>query len=81
MPTIFDVAKAITDINTIMIVKDPKVFPNEAKPSLVIIGLEDWVNENYIKMFLEEVPSVKNKQLSFSSIKIFNWNKKKTLWI
>ena len=81
MPTIFDVAKAITDINTIMIVKDPKVFPNEAKPSLVIIGLEDWVNENYIKMFLEEVPSVKNKQLSFSSIKIFNWNKKKTAWV
>ena len=81
MPTIFDVAKAITDINTIMIVKDPKVFPNEAKPSLVIIGLEDWVNENYIKMFLEEVPSVKNKQLSFNSIKIFNWNKKKTAWV
>ena len=81
MPSIFDVAKSLTDINTIMIVKDPKNFPTEATPSLILIGLEEWVNENYIKMFLEEVPTVKDKKLSFNTIKIFTWNKKKTAWV
>lgn len=81
VPSVYEVAKRITDINTIMIVKNPKNFPNEANPSLIIIGLEKWVNDSYVKMFLDDVPSVKGEKLAFRSVKILDWENKKCAWV
>lgn len=58
-PSIKDVAETLTDLNTIMIVQNPEDFPKEAQLSLILINLDEWINDNYIKMFLEEVPPIK----------------------
>ena len=83
IPNIFFVAEKMTDPYTIMIVKDTKKFPKEAKPRILIIGIEDWVKNKHIIMFLEDIPIVKHLKINqyIKSINIFEWSKKKCAWI
>ena len=82
-PSLNEVAKDITDFNTIMIVKDTNCFPKEAKPSLIFINIDEWVNDKYIKIFLENVPTFQmlQQKLLLSKITMFTWNKKRCAWI
>ena len=82
-PSLNEVAKNITDYHTIMIVKDTNCFPKEAKPSLILINIDDWVNDKYIKIFLENVPTFQmlQQKLLLSKITMFTWNKKRCAWI
>ena len=82
-PSLSEVAKNITDFHTIMIVKDTNCFPKEAKPSLILINIDEWVNDKYIKIFLENVPTFQmlQQKLLLSKITMFTWNKKPCAWI
>ena len=56
IPSLKTVKKNIFDPNTIMLIKDSKYFPKEAKPGLLIVNIEKWVTEKYLKYFLEDIP-------------------------
>ena len=60
-PSLMKVAKNMFDPNVFMILTDIKYFPKEAQPGLIISGIEDWVTEKHLKIFLKEVPSFKDK--------------------
>ena len=89
MPSLTKVAKNIFDPNLIMILTDIKYFPNEAKPGLIISGIEEWVTEKHIKYFLKGVPSLidKNKSeksksdLDIISIKFFTEQQKRYAYV
>ena len=83
IPTVYYVAEKMTDPYTIMIVRDTKKFPKEAKPRILIIGIEEWVENNHIIMFLEGVPIVKHLKINqyIKNINIFEWNKRRCAWI
>lgn len=57
-PTVNDVMQLIWDCNTIMIAKKLEEFPKEANPGLLITNIDNWANQNYIKQFIEETPSL-----------------------
>ena len=89
MPSLTKVAKNIFDPNLIMILTDIKYFPSEAKPRLIISGIEEWVTEKHIKYFLKGVPSFidKNKSeknridLEINSIKFFTEQQKRYAYV
>jgi hypothetical protein len=56
-PTIRDVCSAMIDHNTIMTVKSIAEYPSEARPSILIQNLDDWVLPVHVKAFLEDTPS------------------------
>ena len=60
-PSLIKVANNIVDPNVIMILTDIKYFPKEAEPGLIITGIEDWVTEKHLKIFLKGVPSFIDK--------------------
>ena len=81
IPSLNKVSKYIFDPHTIMIVNDINFFPREAKPSLIITGIEDWVKEKHIKYFLEGIPNYNNNyynNIDLSTIKFFKDNQQKT---
>lgn len=86
-PSINDVANKLRDLKTIMIIKNNTYFPKEAKPCILIIGLEDWVDETYIKMFLDKTPILSNleSKLYYKQIYFFNYsygnNNTNCVWI
>ena len=82
IPSLKKVSKYIFDPHTIMIVNNINFFPREAKPGLIITGIEDWVKEKHIKYFLEGIPN-NNKNyyynnIDLSTIKFFKDNQQKT---
>ena len=73
VPSLTKVAENLFDPNVIMITTDIKYFPKEARPGLIMTGIEDWVTEKHIKYFLKGVPSFLEKYKPDKSI--FNYNR------
>ena len=61
LPSLIKVSKDIFDPNIIMILTDIKYFPRESEPGLIITGIEDWVKEKHLKIFLKGVPTLIDK--------------------
>ena len=57
IPSLVKVAENIFDPNKYMILTNINYFPKEAKPGLIITGVEEWVTEKHIKYFLQDVPT------------------------
>jgi hypothetical protein len=64
--TIKDVYMNLKDNNTIYISvnifflfflkKTNKEIPSEVRPALIFTNIDDWVNDNYMKIFIEDIP-------------------------
>ena len=61
VPSLIKVSKNIFDPNIIMVLTDIKYFPTEGQPGLIITGIEDWVKEKHLKIFLKGVPTLIDK--------------------
>jgi hypothetical protein len=54
--SIRDVVNNMVDFNAIMTVKNLEDFPKEATPGVIFLNLDDWMNQGYMRQFIEDMP-------------------------
>jgi hypothetical protein len=53
------ICSMMVDLNSLLTVKKIDDFPKEATPGLIFMNLDEWMNLNFMRQFIEDIPCFK----------------------